>query len=247
MLLVDWIPRKIVADVRHLAKAPDVLRALIRFSHAERGIRAELTDETLAAVDEWEPEYQETIRSPRLQGPEALLAAMGVLDPEEHLAGLARAELTRVVGGAAALDELDTEPLPDEPFAWERVPADVRDRVGEVLDLADGCCDALLDVEHRTAVRRLLAAAAEGDPGVFRRGRADTLAAAACWLVGKANLRFGHDGLTVQQLMAHFGRTGSPSQRGAALLQAIGVNPYVPGGPELGSADYLTAERRRQL
>src|SRR3712207_1716688 len=32
-----------------------------------------------------EPEDQATIRAPRLQGPEALLAAMGGLDPEEYL------------------------------------------------------------------------------------------------------------------------------------------------------------------
>ena len=42
-----------------------------------------MTDETLAAVDEWEPEYQRVIRSPRPQGPMALLAAMGVLGDEK--------------------------------------------------------------------------------------------------------------------------------------------------------------------
>ena len=247
MLLADWIPRKIVADARHLAKAPDVLRALIRFSHAERGIRPELTVQTLAAVDELAPEYQETIRSPRLQGPEALLAAMGVLDPAEHLAGLAREALGRAVGGMAALDELDVEPLPDEPFAWGRVAADVRGRVGEVVELTDGCCDALLDVEHRTAARRLLAAAVEGDPNIFRRGRADTVAAATCWLVVGANGRPGRPPIMLKELMAHFGLTGSPSQRGTALLRAIGLGPHDPAGTVLGSARYLTAGRRQQL
>jgi hypothetical protein len=56
-----------------------VLRAFIRFCHRERGIRAELTTQTLAAVDEYEPGYQKLIRSPRPQGPAALLAAMGPL------------------------------------------------------------------------------------------------------------------------------------------------------------------------
>ncbi|WP_164700305.1 DUF6398 domain-containing protein [Modestobacter sp. KNN46-3] len=247
ILLVDWIPRKIVADARLLAKAPDVLRTLIRFSHTERGIRPELTAETLAAVDEFEPEYQEAIRSPRLQGPDALRAALGVLDPDEHLAEQAQ-ELARVVGGAAALEELDAEPLPDEPFAWDRVPDDVRGRVGEVVELVDRCCDALLDVEHRTATRRLVAAAAEGGPEVFRRrGRSDTLAAAACWLVVRSNRPFIAGGLTTQDLMAHFGLTGSPSQRGTTLLEAIGAAAHDPAGPQLGSPRYLTSERRRQL
>ncbi len=83
ILLDDWIPRKIVADPEYLSRAPALLRAFIRFCHAERKIRPALTDETLAAVDEWEPEYQRVIRSPRPQGPMALLAAMGVLDDKE--------------------------------------------------------------------------------------------------------------------------------------------------------------------
>lgn len=74
MLLVDWVPRKILAEVPFLAKLPDLLRAFIRYCHARRGIRSELTDETLAAVDHWEPEYQRLIRSDRPQGPAALLA-----------------------------------------------------------------------------------------------------------------------------------------------------------------------------
>jgi len=82
ILLDDWIPRKIVADAVYLAKAPELLRAFIRFCHHERGIRATLTEDTLAAVDECEPDYQRTIRSPRPQGPAALLAAMGALDPD---------------------------------------------------------------------------------------------------------------------------------------------------------------------
>jgi hypothetical protein len=247
ILLADWIPRKIVADFAYLAKAPAVLRGLIRFSHAERGIRAELTDETLDAVDQWEPEYQATIRSPRLQGPDALLAAIGVLDPEEYLDSVELDELRRAVGGARALDELDDAPLPDEPFAEDRVPADVRNRVAEVRELVDRCCDALLDVEHRTAARRLLAAVAEGDPAIFRRrGRAETAAAAICWLVAKANRSLARGGLAAQDLLGWFG-VRSASQRSAPMLAAIGVDPHRLGELELESPVYLTAARRRQL
>jgi hypothetical protein len=38
MLLADWLPRKIVAPADYLAMAPDLLRAYIRFAHAEAGI-----------------------------------------------------------------------------------------------------------------------------------------------------------------------------------------------------------------
>jgi hypothetical protein len=167
--------------------------------------------------------------------------------PEEHLARLARAELGHAVGGLTVLDELDAEPLPDEPVAWERVPADVRHRVAQVANLADACCDELLDVEHRTAVRRLLVTAAQGDPSVFRRGRSDTVAAAACWLVVKANNGPGGPAPMLKDLMAHFGLTGHPSQRCAALLRAMGLAPDDPIGTGLGSPDYLTSTRRRQL
>ena len=81
ILLDDWLPRKIVAPAEYLAKAPNLLRAFIRFAHAEVGIRSELTQEALSAVDHWEPVYQETIRSDRAQGAEAILAAMGVGPP----------------------------------------------------------------------------------------------------------------------------------------------------------------------
>ena len=83
ILLADWIPRKIVAGPGYLIKAPALLRAFIRFCYAERGIRPALTEQTLAAVGKYEPDYQRVIRSPRPQGPMALLAAMGVLEDQE--------------------------------------------------------------------------------------------------------------------------------------------------------------------
>lgn len=65
IVLADWIPRKIIADEVQLAKAPEVLRAFIRFSHHERGLRPQLTEQTLEAVDAFEPEYLDAIRDRR--------------------------------------------------------------------------------------------------------------------------------------------------------------------------------------
>lgn len=257
ILLADWIPRKIVADAAYLAKAPELLRAFIRFAHHERGIRLALTDDTLAAVDHYEPEYQETITLPRLQGPAALLAAMGALhpdgqEPEIELPGFGEFmldSLRRAVGGEDVLAGLDEKPLPDEPFDWEPLPADIHERVREVLVLLDGCCKERLDVEYRTACRRVLSRAAAQDPEIFRRrGRAETAAGAICWIIGKANHLFNAQ-LQVKDLMAGFGiRQGSVSQRSEALLRAIGVDPSRRyGGMDLGSADYLTSTRRAQI
>ncbi len=265
ILLLDWLPRKIVADAEFLAKAPDLLRALIRFSHDQRTIRTALTDETVGAVDEFEPEYQRLVRSPRPQGPAALLAAMGLpigdgagfeLEPGDEPAELPEfglESLARTVGGEQALSDLDMTPLPVEDFAWDTVPPDVHDRVREVLELVDDCCAALLDKECRTACHRLLSRAAAADPDIFRRrGRADTAAAAVCWVIGKANALFDPRSvphLQVKTLGAHFGLAQSTfSQRSAPFLRAVGVNPDEQYGRlDLGSPDYLTSARRARL
>ncbi|MGH3672655.1 MAG: DUF6398 domain-containing protein [Pseudonocardiaceae bacterium] len=265
LLLIDWIPRKIVADASYLAKAPDLLRAFIRFCHHERGIRAALTTETLAAVEEYEPEYQHTIRSSRAQGPAALLAAMGTFDPDERwpragaellndpgpldVPEIVLGTLRRALGSEESLAELDGTALPDEPFVWGPIPGDIHERVNDVLLLVDRCCEELLDVEYRTACRRFLSRAAAGDPEIFRRrGRTDTAAAAICWIIGKANDLFSGT-MLVKDLMSHFGRgQGNVSQRSEALLRAIGVDPHDRyGSMNLGSPEYLTSTRREQI
>lgn len=261
ILLVDWIPRKIVADVAYLAKAPEVLRAFIRFCHSERGIRPVLTDQTLAAVDRYEPDYQRTIRSPRPQGPAALLATMGMLDPggpwsmpdDEPLdyRVLMLDSLAEAVGGQPALDELDDRPLPDEELSWYDIPLDLHETVGEILAFCDRCCDELLDGEYRTACRRLLSRVARGDPDVFRRrARADTTAAAVCWIVGKANDLFvpSGGGMKVKDLMAHFGlRQGGVSQRATTILRAGGFSTDHYRGVDLGTPELLVSSYRRTI
>ena len=67
MLLADWFPRKVIAEPAYLAKLPDLARAYIRYCHDRNHIRGDLTEETLAAVDQHEPEYLQLIRSDRQQ------------------------------------------------------------------------------------------------------------------------------------------------------------------------------------
>jgi len=261
ILLDDWIPRKIVAPADYLAKAPDLLRAFVRFAHAETGLRSELTEETLAAIDDWEPQYQQTIRSPRPQGQNALLAALGIdtrnmtdvpIDPEEpeSFEWSMLGWLASDVGDQAQLDRLDDNPLPDEPFRWEGIPDDVAARVREVLALTDRCCEEMLDFEYRTACRRVLARVASQGPEVFRRkGRAETAAAALVWTVGKANDLFERRtrGMQVSDLMNHVGLgQSSVAQRAATMLRAGGFHDdtYIV---RLGSPDYLVAARRRRI
>lgn len=256
LLLADWVPRKIVAEAAYLTGLPDLLRAFIAYAHDRAGIAAELTEHALAAIDEYEPAYQQVIRSPRLQGPEALLAAAGLLDHGlDEDAGSSYEEImlnsmARAVGGREALDAIDDEPLADDPFDWSHLPDDIHGRVTEVLTLVDTCCEEMFDTEYRTACRRLLADVAAGDPAIFRRAAAaHTAAAAVCWIIGKANSVFGAwgAGLEVQDLMAYFGVKGSVSQRAQTMLKACGIDPYQYGGMDLDSPRYLVSEARATL
>src|SRR3546814_5542197 len=81
ILLLDWVPRKIVADRAYLESVPAVLRALVTYAHAERAVAAARTRATLGAIDDMEAEYLDAISRPRRPGPEALLEQMGLLRP----------------------------------------------------------------------------------------------------------------------------------------------------------------------
>jgi hypothetical protein len=254
MLLVDWFPRKIVADTAYLAKLPDLLRAFIGYAHHRRGIRPALTAETLAAVDRWEPDYQRAIRSSRPQGPAALLAGMFSPLVDEDDIGVPEImleSLDRKVGGRFQLQNLDDAPLPDEPFEWAGIAQDIRPVVQEVLDGCDRCADELLDVEHRTAMRRFLSRAAVGDAALFRRKASPVRGAAAvAWVICRANDTVGAywSGLSVQELLAWFGVRGSVSQRAEPLLRANGVDPHrIYGTMEMGAPDLLTSKRRAEI
>jgi hypothetical protein len=149
-----------------------------------------------------------------------------------------------------------TTPLPDEPFAWAAIPDDIHDRVHEVLTLTEACCTDLLDEEYRTVTRRLLADAAAADPAIFRRkSRADTAAAAICWIAGSANSLFAHTGPKpkipfVKDFVTYFGLKPNfhPSQRSQVFLRAIGIDPYTRyGSTDLGSTRYLTGGQRTEF
>jgi hypothetical protein len=255
ILLADWIPRKLAADAALLTRAPALLRGFIGYCHGERGIRPSLTRETLAAVDRYEPEYQRAIRSPRPQGPEALLAAMGLLTEPDDVFPIEKFRLDHLadeVGGYDVLDSLDDAPLPEEEFAWGSVPQDARDQVQKVLDGCDRCADDLLGPEYRTACRRLLARAARGIPGTpLASAKPEQVAAAVCWVIGRGNHRFGTrpGELKVKDLTGYFGIAGSTaSQRGYQVIQAAGLQladdttVIRPASPDL-----LVSERRRQI
>lgn len=248
MLLEDWFPRKIMAPTSYLAKMPEVLRAYVRYCHDRQGIRADLTLETLAAIDVHEPEYQRLIRSERDQGPAALLASvLAARDPLEDMSleEIVLSGLGAEVGGRLRLQELEATPLPDEPFEWAGIPEDIHPVLQEMLDSCDRFADEIGNVEYRTAMRRFLSRAAAGDPTVFRR-RASPVrgAAAVAWVISQANQLF-----TAKSIQEWFALKSGVSQRAEPMLSAIGVDPYAHrfGGLRLGVSDLLVSSRRAAI
>lgn len=255
ILLVDWAPRKIMADTGFLAQLPILLRSFIAYCHHRQGISAALTAETLTSVSRWEGEFQRLIHADRPQGAAALAAqllgaSLGFGDVDLSLAEAMLDRLDAMVGGRFQLQNLTDEPLGDEPFDWAGIADDIRPTVEKMVALCDRCADELLDVEHRTAMRRFLGRAAVADPAIFRRKASlERGAAAVAWVICRANHSVGRHGVPqVSELLGWFGINGSVSQRAEPLLRANGIDPHaLYGEPRLGAADLLTAARRKSI
>jgi hypothetical protein len=245
LLLADWVTRNVLADATYLGKAPDLLRAFIRFCHARQGLRQPVTAQVLAAVDRWEPGYLEAIK----ERDDEVARVLDADQEERPLKELLLDHLGAAVGGRDALMALRVEPLPDEELSWGEIPADVHDRVAEVLSRTDSCADELFDVEHRTAFRRLLGRAAAGNPAIVRAGDPPALlAATVCWSVCRANASVGTPGtLSASELLDRFGVSGPPSERLGEILQALKAPREAFYGLQLASADFLTAAGRARL
>ncbi|MCW2851747.1 MAG: hypothetical protein JWM84_1411 [Nocardioides sp.] len=245
VLLVDWFPRKVVADVEVLTLLPDLLRALVRYAHEARAILPGDRAATLASIGRWESEYQRLIRTDRPQGPAALARAL--LENDFDLDALIERDLLDQVGGEEALDRLDDRPLPDEPFDPAGIPADIRPKILEMVALCDASADELFDDEHRTANRRLVRLLATSAPEYFRgRAAADTSAAAVAWMVARANDSLSSYGpVTAADLLATFG-VESVSQRVRKFRDLMGLSTPPPalGHIPLGRPELLVAEVR---
>ena len=77
LLLGDLAPRKLLLDAGEIAALPAVVRAFVRFSAERTGLDRRFVDETLATVDEIEPEFLDRMGDPAAAGPaKAVLAAL---------------------------------------------------------------------------------------------------------------------------------------------------------------------------
>ncbi len=258
ILLLDWVPRKVMADRAYLEKVPAVAEAVVRFAHSERGLPAAVTSRTVTSIGTCTAEFLQAISGPRRMGPMALLEQMGALDPDEGWTDpdegwddwspeqYRRERLEAQVGGAAALAALTDEPLPDEPLDVSGLAPEDADRARAVAGLTDGWCDTAWDVELRTACRRLITETQRSNPATLRRGQVQTAAAAICWLIGNANEAFARHDVRIMDLQAHLGVKASPRERALTILDTLDI-PIDYTGYHLDSPAFLTSAQRRWI
>lgn len=159
-----------------------------------------------------------------------------------------RSRIADMVGGPDALARLDDAPLPDEPLVLPDLEDVLRERVATIAAMCDACNDALFDVEHRTATRRLIARVARhGARGFRSKSKDERLAAGLCWVVAASNESLQPMGsVPTSELLAHFGVKSSVSGNAATLLEPAGL-AIGYGAPRLVWPRYLVSARRREI
>lgn len=77
LCLLDWFPRKVMLDDADLDAVPDALRRWVRYSGRRKRLAGDAVAETLAAIDEFEPEFREAMGDPPRSGAaKSIVAAM---------------------------------------------------------------------------------------------------------------------------------------------------------------------------
>ena len=194
IVLTDWFPRTVYGmSHEHIDAVPAVLEQFVAFAHERRGIDATTTRQVQSSVVIWEDEFLEAMHDqppprartalgdPASSDDEFLRAVLGDrLDPDymDTVTDQLEARVIDLVGGRAAYDALDDQPLSDVEFDWSAVPADMVDLTRDTLGHLDRWSAEHFDAEVRSIARVTLGAVVATDRSVFKRSdRTDVLAA----------------------------------------------------------------------
>lgn len=242
-LLGRWFPEPSLHSPELLKYLPDLIGDFVRFAHCDT-VPAEQTRAVIDTVDRLRPEFLCVVGADGWQTPPYRWSEP--VEPPHPLQDLADR-----VGGLEALEQLDAEPLPDEPFAWTEVPGDLVPLFEDLVPLLDAFADDRLDVEFRTAIRRFVALLACRDPRPLRRkGTVVQRAAAVAWATLRANDEVGpgRRQMTAKEVSAWFG-VGSAADRGRSMLQAATVATWHDWGSarQTGDATILIGRRRQEI
>ncbi len=145
------------------------------------------------------------------------------IERDDHYSGVLR-QLAAVCGGVEALETLRDDPIPDEPFDPSGLTDDDRALATEILATIDVAFQRfpLLDGQHRTISRRLVAAAVTHPAQPLRRKAApERMAAGLAWIVLRGNMQLGPRGrLTAGLLWDLFG-VGNCADLGRSIAQKM--------------------------
>jgi len=122
--------------------------------------------------------------------------------------------------------------MTDVDLADLRIPADLRDRAGEILTITERACLDNLDAEYAQLCRRLVGRLARKRPSPLTRGGARIWAAGAIYAVGQVNFLFDRSQrphLTTDQLAAAVGVVKTTMANKAALInKTLGLRVFEP-------------------
>lgn len=242
IMLVDLLPRKIIADDEYMLLLPRVLAAFVPYAHEHSGIPEVYTRYALQRLHDVLPHYLAQVHD-----------TSGSFPGFPHRS--VREELEQAVGGPDVLAALDAEPLPEaEPLDLTGAPDDVHDRVRNTDAIISAQSAELVSPELLTVTRRLLARIAKADPQIFRRrSRDETGAAAVIWIAAAANdlLDPWSGTWNASRIMKEVaGGAGSPRQRAQPMLNALRVPAayaWDASSAPLGDPGLLTSLRRATI
>lgn len=147
------------------------------------------------------------------------------IDRGDHYSGVLR-QLAAVCGGIQALETLRDDRIPDQPFDPSGLTDADRGVATEILARIEAACDRsrLLDAQHRTISRRLLAAAAAHPAQPLRRKVApERIAAALAWIMLRGNLQLGRRGRLTAQLLWELFAVGNCADLGRSIAGKMGL------------------------
>jgi hypothetical protein len=122
--------------------------------------------------------------------------------------------------------------MDDAELARLRVPAAMRDRVREIVAIADEACAARLDAEYGDLARHLIARLARKRPSPLARGDARIWAAGAIYAIGQQNFLFDRSQqphLSADELAAQLGVVKTTMANKAALInKTLNLGAFEP-------------------
>lgn len=230
---------------------PEVLRAWTRFVLGRREVPAELTEQTVATIDELEPEFRRLTAGGdplALSSSDLLLAGLSQL-----FGGLSRRPRpplsTATTTDPGVLAGLDAAPLPDEDRRISAWPDWMVEIIENVLDLAEPVIEQIGGVEARTALRRTIARLLEVSPDLIIGGRDPRRTAGALVvIVGSVNNLVGVPGGTpIAHVMRSLSLSTPLNDRVRTLLAALGWRDRTQARDVILHPDLLTGARRTEL